>query len=99
MKGKVLKMEVKREFERNEKPMLELGDVIEWYSSLWDDCSYYLVMELQGKYVAKSFDGKGGLFGIYDSLQELNEAFIERGTYRNCTVYKPSEFYLAIKRK
>lgn len=92
-------MKVKRVCNHPDKPKLELGDVIEWYSYLWDDYSYYLVMELEGKYVAKSFDGKGNLLGIYDSLQELNEAFIECGTYKNCTVYKPSKYYLAIKRK
>jgi hypothetical protein len=95
MKGKVLKMLVKRECELSDKPMLELGDVIEWHV----DGLFYLVIELQGKYVAKCFDGRTGLFGIYNSLQELNEAFIERGTYKNCTVYKPSEYYLAIKKR
>lgn len=79
------------------KPVtLECGDVIE------TEGDSYLVVEFvttygEGKkYIAKSFDGKQGLFGVFNSLDSLNEGFTRRGLNTRSTVYKASEYSMKL---
>jgi hypothetical protein len=85
-------MKVERRFELTEKkPSLQVGDVIEH-----NEYGFFLVIELDNEYVARSFNGSTGLFGRYSSLRELNEAFYSRDTHKKSTVYKASEFTLQL---
>lgn len=70
---------------------LELGDIV-----VHRDLGAYLVIEFQDNYVAKCLSGDGGLFGVYGSLEQLNEAFINRGTSKKCTIYKPNKYKLQL---
>jgi hypothetical protein len=93
---RMIKMKLVIEKEVQQPITLECGDVIE------TDGDSYLVVEFivayggDKKYIAKSFDGKQGLFGIFNSLASLNEGFIKRGLPLRSTVYKANEYSLKL---
>lgn len=70
---------------------LELGDVI-----LWRDCTY-IVITHKDDYWAGNFDGVGGLFGTYSSLEALNKSFKERFMPHEVEIYKEGKYKLVLE--
>lgn len=80
------------------KPTLELGDVL-----VHESCGAYIIINqgrgMENAFVAKGINGTGGLFGIYDSLKDLNDAFYGRSTHLVTRVFKASEYDLQLVKK
>lgn len=92
-----MKTEIKVKQQQNED--LQLGDVIGW------DGKLYLVTRFNGQqangWTAKSFNGESGLFGSFDSLEEMNTEWHDRhtatgSTLRTATLYKANKYKLQL---
>jgi hypothetical protein len=76
---------------------LKLGDVIVHPYGTYLVC---VMNSSDGKYyVAKNFEGEGGLFGVYESLEELNRQYVGRNVDSEATIYKASEYTLQLVKK
>lgn len=75
---------------------LECGDVIVHNSDSYIVMSFVHSYGTDKTYIAKSFNGKDGLCGLYTSLAGLNEAFIKRGLDKSTTVYKSNDYSLTL---
>lgn len=81
--------------ETNRQPKLELGDII------YFDDEFYLVMDADGAYLAKRFDGFQGLCGGHATLKELNQEFTSRlnNVLHGAVVYKSKDYELHLVKK
>lgn len=74
---------------------LELGDIIMHHNG------FYLVLTIDGQFVAKNLNGNTGLFGLFSSLKRFNEKFneLQKSTFSNAVVFKASEYSLKLVKK
>lgn len=89
-------MEVQVDIKLSGQPEIELGDVI-----VTNTDAYLIIKDTDG-YVARNFRGYTGLFGKFDSLQKLSDAFYSKksnGVLPQAVLYKHTEFDLKLVNK
>lgn len=82
-------MKARLEIAAVEKPTPRVGDIVVSNSG-----KLYLVMKTDKAYVAKAFDGIGGLSGVHSTLVGLISSLPE-----DITICKQEDFELVLKKK
>lgn len=89
-------MDVIKSISKRKDTLLGIGDLIEWHPEDTDFGGFYLVINQDNLYVAKNLNGYSGLFGVFESLEELNKGFYERELDKECTIYKADDYALQV---